>query len=347
MKTSVLSLIVLFSSLSLIAQRSIQSNYFYEMELIELSKPNEAIRASKVKKIKVVSTSKKGSHQNKTELFNENGYLIGGEYFDKKGKLVYAFDVKLNDANQPVRIEQKGNKNTRIITYQYHSSGKLSKLTVSENDVLLYQFTKNFNEQNQLTETTVLNKKGLTSKSVYTYDDHGKMKLSETFNGKGKLIRRFDYSCTQEGEVAALSKVEKKVCTFDAYENGFLIKISETLDSKGNVSRAIYKFTESDTSLVETKYQNNKGNTTFIVKYQNEKEIERSWYNDKGQENGKWIYSYNEIGQKTLMQRWNKGVLTFENRWIYNEFGLCVRTEYSSAKQKNYLVYETEVLERY
>jgi hypothetical protein len=338
---------VLFSSLSLIAQRSIQSNYFYEMELIELSKPNEAIRASKVKKIKVVSTSKKGSHQNKTELFNENGYLIGGEYFDKKGKLVYAFDVKLNDANQPVRIEQKGNKNTRIITYQYHSSGKLSKLTVSENDVLLYQFTKNFNEQNQLTETTVLNKKGLTSKSVYTYDDHGKMKLSETFNGKGKLIRRFDYSCTQEGEVAALSKVEKKVCTFDAFEDGYLIKIRETLDSKGNMSRVIDKFSASDTSLVETKYQNDNGNTSFLVKFQNNLETERTWYNNKGLEISKWIYMYNETGQKTLVQRWSKGVLSYENKWIYNEFGLCIRTEYSSAKQKNYLVYETEVLERY
>jgi hypothetical protein len=346
MKTLVLSITALLLTYQLTAQSKNSSPYFYEMEHSGLSKPNEIAKANKIKKTLGTAIDKNGSRAVRIEFFDKNGYLISGENFSKKGKKISSFVNKYNNENQLIQIKLIADKTTRITKYEYHSSGKMNKLDVYENDVFQYGITKQYDKENRLIESSSTNKKGLVSKTVYTFDE-GKMILSETFNGKGKLIRRFDYSCSQEGEVVALSKVEKKVCSFDAFEDGYLIKIRETLDSKGNMSRVIDKFSASDTSLVETKYQNDNGNTSFLVKFQNNLETERTWYNNKGLEISKWIYMYNETGQKTLVQRWSKGVLSCENRWIYNEFGLCIRTEYSSAKQKNYLVYETEVLERY
>jgi hypothetical protein len=347
MKKLVLSFIVLFAAIQISAQRSYHSPFFYEAELNDLSKPNEAIKASKVKKTKTITTNKKGAHLSKIDYFNENGYLVGGEHYDRKGNITYAFEVHFNDANQPIRLVEKGNRNPRVTLYQYHSSGKLSQIEVYIKDVLQFKHTKTFNNQNKLVETCAYNKKGLTSKSIFTYDDDGKMSLSETFNGKGELIRRYDYSCAQEGEVVNLSKEEKKVCTFDAYENGFLIKIRETIDHKGNVNRILDKFSAGDTSLVETKYQNHKGQTTFVVRYQNNKETEMINFDEKGQERTRWVYVYNQKWQKTMIQFWYKGTFSNETRWYYNEFGLCVRTEFSNAKQKNHLIYETEILERF
>jgi hypothetical protein len=330
------------------AQRASFSTYYYEMEVNELSKPNEAVKHGKIKMTKSIRSNKKGNQTIKTSIYNSDGYTIGGQNFDKKGRLSSTYELTYNDSNKLITSKVTSKKSIRTNHYQYANNGQLKSITLLENDQLIHSQQRVFNEQGKLLKSELSHKKGVYSQTIFTYDADGKLQVSETYNRKGKLTNRYDYSCSQEGEVAKLDKVEKKVCSFDAYESGFLIKISETINSKGEVKRTINKFTASDTSLVETKFQDENGITRHIVRYHQTKEIERIVVNNKGIESVKWMYDYNDEQEKISAKYYSKGIITSETHWHYDENGLNVKTEYIFPKKPtNSYTYETEIVERY
>ena len=322
-------------------------NYFLEWELNELSQPDISMKSGGVKKISLSKITKRASKLIQTKEFNREGYLIGGEYFDNKGNIVSYFENTFNDQNQLIEVKLTLKKSTKFTSYSYHSSGKISSIEIKENGNFLQGMYKSYNEENQIIETIFKNKKGVTWRTLFTYDEAGKLSLSESFNNKGKLVRRFNYSCRQEGEVLDLKKNENTICQFDALETGFLIRISESMDSKGRVTRTIHKYQASDTSLVERKFENYQGKTTIRFRYKDQKEIERISYDNKGSEKVKTIYQYDINGNKLLSQIWIKGKKSYEEKLIYDEHGIWIKKKLSGKSDKKTLFFSRKILETY
>jgi hypothetical protein len=144
-----------------------------------------------------------------------------------------------------------------------------------------------------------------------------------------------------------LNKGENKVCKFDAHENGFLIKIYETLDSKGKTTRVIHRFKEIDSSLIEAQYQNIKGITNTLVKYENNKELERTTLGNRGIQISKSINQYDAKGNKVIQQYWRKGKLQFEEQYFYDDFGLCIKREVTGKNVKRKQIFTLTILEKF
>jgi hypothetical protein len=323
------------------------SGYFMDQEFQENSKVHETYKALGVKTVSTSLTDKKRRTTRMIQTFGQDGRLVSTKKFNHKNEQIFEYHQYFNSDGKLEKIELKSDKKNKITSFEYNQNKQLIHQEILTNGKLEYACVWKYDEKGLLIEQRSFNEKGLLSKVVHQFDENNKRIKTEYFNRKNKLTHAYNYSCSNEGEKAVIAAKEKLVCSFDARENDMLIKIEETTNSKGQISRVISKYREADTVLVERNYFDTQGKIQFRTTYHPHDELiksretfnksEKPWYST--------TYEYDTSWKIVTQESARKGKSTSQSKWNYDGNGICTLQEYRDAKKRLLHRRVVEVLE--
>jgi len=312
------------------------SGYFMDWEFQENTKVHENYKTLGIKTLSTALTDKKGRTTRMIQTFDKDGRLESTIKFNHKGEQVSVFKQTFNTFGKLIRTELTTDKKYKTSRFEYNENQKLIYHEIQSNGKLAFYRTWKYNDQGLLVEHSSFNEKGLLSKVQHHFDDNNKRVKTEYFNRKNKLTHAYNYKCSDEGEQVALAEKEKLVCAFDAREDGLLIRIEETTDAKGRISRVVSKYCEADTILIERNYFDNQGKLNFRAKYYpfNELLKSRESFNRSGELLFSTKYDYDSNWHIIQQQTERKGKTSHSIRWVYDDHGICQLQEHQDAKNK-------------
>jgi len=271
--------------------------------------------------------SKKGNlHREYQYKYNTYGYYTNYKGF-KKGKLSEEEFREYNDSN-------------RVVKYVYYKNNKKRNSYVSE----YMDYVKIVKQDNYQKENT-----DPYYTWIYDYYEDGKKKMSEYYK-KGKLKRRYLYTCDDEGKEVKDTVKTSKVCYLTEYNaDSSYVKIYRNTDSKGKVRKQRYTY-RKDGKLISYESINTKGETSYNYEYEydangnkvkytyyrksklylkeefkynaNSKLIEKTRYNGKGKLWHKTINKRDENDNIIEATEYNhKNKLTSKTQYQYDEKG--------------------------
>lgn len=264
--------------------------------------------------------------------YNDNDKLMNLSRFNKKGELYRKIVYERNAKGIPLDYKQYNSKN-KIITHD---------TWVFNNDSLIKE--------------NIHYKKGsdkIWSRFVYDYDENKKRIRSTLYNGKGKLRKTWSYECNEQGTKLEKIKDEVQICQWDSITANYLIKVYQSFDEKGNITKTITKYDISDTTLLERAMYDKNDSLVFVYKYDHDfrKQTYYAFYSNgikkseninkyengilvysasyyKGKQLNESIYKY-ENGLQTYRSSTSKGQTISVTERKYNDKDLLVEEKYT------------------
>ena len=200
--------------------------------------------------------SKKGETiQEYQYKYNTDGYYTNYKAF-KKGKLVDEETREYNDSN-------------KVVSYTYYKNNKQkNSYVIAYMDYVKIVKKDNYKKENTEPYHTW----------IYDYYDDGKKKMSEYYK-KGKLKRRYLYTCNDEGKEVKDTVKTSKVCYLTEYnDDGTYIKVYRNTNSKGKIRKQRYTYSKDD-KLLSYENINAKGETSYSYDYEYDKNGNKIRYN--------------------------------------------------------------------
>ena len=293
-------------------------------------------------------------------VFNENGLVE--RIKEKDGIVSYEY---VNDSLlKKITVEGKDKKE---IKYTYRK-GKVIAKEIFKNGELTSVFLTQYNDDDRVSFTSLQNGKKLKKNYLLRYYYEGDDLRSQSFYAKGKLTRKWDYSCSEEGK-----EVEKaftsQFCEYSEESNDgsyikyerrqygervFLYKRYYTKDSvlykyeDVNEDGTIYsKGTYSKDSVVELSFDYKgrirKSQTWYLNKDgKTKKSIKKHFKRNKLDQ--VWTYYYNDQNRRTKVVRVD-GRKQYVYIKGYNEAGLI--TEIKNSNKKKTIMHHSYEYEYY
>lgn len=304
------------------------SQVFEDWELTGRTTPHEVYKNAGVKQVLTTYKDKKDHEIKLMQEFDKDGYLVLSQRLNKKGVVVHQHEKKYDESRKVVYTKTTTKKDVQEHFYHFTKDGKRERFEFHSNGKLRSYRIWTYNEKGKTLQEQNFNTKGLLSKIVYSYVDDKHMKTSH-YNKKGKLISAQNYSCKDEGEKVELGKEEKLHCSYDSREDGMLIHVFETTDHRGQATKVVMKYREADTLLLEENYYKADGNLRFRVTYfpMKNKVKSRETFDQKNQTAWHSETEYDEKWQVTRQRTSTYGILLDEQRWHYDEKGICKKSE--------------------
>ncbi len=271
MKTLLISFLMCSLSISLLAQRRLNSQYYlnrisffkgvdpmmYESRLLESIDGHEVSRVEKTT-----------------------------QYGRKSEKVVY----ELNAAQRPIRIERPNSvttisyfadtlvhvyavqrKQPVVTTYNY-SDGRLALSETFVGDRLTSRTSVQYNEAGKVIFSQVQSQgaiRGGSYSMLYSYE--GTDLKQQRFMKNSRVLKRWDYSCKPEGE-AINSKTEAQVCNYrEESADGSYIQYSRK--EEGGKVRLYKHFHNSDSLNYRSECWENDDHLEWVAEKSREKEV--------------------------------------------------------------------------
>jgi hypothetical protein len=163
------------------------------------------------------------SHGNKTDWFE----------YKKNGKIKTRATTSYDDSNWVTKYQyyNRRNKATWIDAYTYDKWGDITELDMYWGPKDLFSKTINtYDSLKNITESKTFNKRGkLITRVEYTYYTDGSKKQTIQYSGKGKVQNIWNFDCNPVGDAQAKKlKDTGKVCIhYETDKDGMPIKIKE------------------------------------------------------------------------------------------------------------------------
>lgn len=318
-----------------------------DWEFQENSKVHEIYKELGVKTVATSLTDKKGRTTHIVQTFGKDGRLESTTKVNHKGKQVSVYTQTFNVFGKLEKTELKSNKKSLVSHYEYNENQQLVYHEIQSNGKIDFYRIWKYNENGMLVENSSFNAKGLLSKVLHHFDDNYKRIKTEYFNKKNKLINAYNYNCSDEGEKVVVTEKEKLVCAFDARENDMLIRIEETTDARGRISRVVSKYREADTVLLERNFYDNRGKIYTRTTHHPIDELlkSRETFKNSGKPWYLTLYEYDDSWNIVRQENSFKGEKKLLIQWEYDEHGICKHQEHLNHKQRVMHKREVEVLD--
>jgi len=251
---------------------------------------------------------------------NATGYLMYESRYDKRGNNTDW--IMYNNGKVKMRNTTDYDDSNRVTEYaSYNRTGKLKGMgkntydkagNLIEQDVykknpqtINSKTTRTYDSKNNITESKTFDKKGnLKNRIEYTYYDDGSKKQTMQYSGSGKLIRIWNFDCNPVGTIEAKKfKDTSKVCIhYETDKNGNPIKVKEEYTGAGMFGRTIRTVSKYD---------------------KNNNQIDAATYALNGKELSHWSGIYNASGKVTEYITYKSGTqkILYRSTYEYNSDG--------------------------
>lgn len=304
-----------------------------------VTQQNTLFKELKIQTIEYSQVDAKGVQRYSVETYDTTGLMLSKEIYDHKGNLISSFEQNFNSNNKRTSwiLKHKGKETKELL--EYDDQQRVTKLEHYKNGKLVnYSLYKYEGNNKQYSVLEQYNKKGLSSRNVNTFDESGRRITSERFNKKNKRKSVIDYSCSQVEGNPNPDKNTLQICQYDASEEGYLIRTVERFSSNGKLGKEVFKYRDTDTTLLELHYYVGESLRTKIAfhevrqlfkEYVTYRKDGSEWFRDEFEYDENW----NLIGEKHI----EKGKVTLSKSWSYDDKGLRVKTDYQNKQKRTIL----------
>lgn len=277
---------------------------------------------SSVKAVRFQDQNRKGNTKTIVKHFTEEGALLSIEVSDKNGTLQPWAEYEYNSDGKETHFVMHDNKKlARDVKTEYNAEGKpVLQEWKNHAGKVKAKNTWTYNEANQMLASKRFGKSGKLQKEwKYLYNADGEKERSQLYSGKGKLKHEWSFDCKQEGEKLEKKAEETQVCTWTESEDNYLVRVNQSFDERGKITRTVSKFTMQDTLPVSfTAYNKNDEpylKMTYDLDYH--KPLVRESY-FKGKLAWKTEHTYVE-GRLATVSSYKKDKLRYQEKLTYEE----------------------------
>ena len=268
---------------------------------------------------------------NTTYIFNENGQLIQRKTFLKNG--ILQEDAYFKGKDDLVKlIKYLNGQLFETISYEKNKSGKLYKITTTNQNDELIEYEK-FEYQNDLLSRKLkLNQNDfIVEKTVYEYSNAQLLEKTSLYgrNEQLKMTKKYSYDAQNnmieevhinpKGEVVLRVKneytVENELVNISYYnkEDQLIRSEKKKLDEKGRLIYYMVKDETGKTVVTQTKY-NDLDKMSSFEQYEDDVLTESASYNYD--ENGFLIETIDNIERKSVLNNQFEYEIDAQKNWI-------------------------------
>jgi len=248
---------------------------------------------------------------------NPDGSLMFESKYDNRGNITDWITYKhgkvksrnsntYDDSNRVTQFAYyKGNSKLKVMsTNIYDKAGnEIEQDYYWKNPkIITSKIIKTYDNQNNITEAKTFDKKGnLAARIEYTYYDDGSKKRTTQYSDKGKVLRVWNFDCNPVGKLQAKNfKDTSKICVhYETDKDGNPIKVKE--EYKGSKGAGMYGKTIRSVSKFD----------------KNNNMIDGAAYNLNGKQLSHWSATYNASGKITEYIMYKDGTQQVDSRTTY------------------------------
>jgi hypothetical protein len=248
------------------------------------------------------------------KTFDKHGNQISSKNFDKKNRICRSEYFLYNDSSKilsDISINRKGTI-IRRDSATYNSEGRqTSEMNYRIGGIKIkYKTNTAYNDRGQITEISSFKyRKSLKEiswgKYITIYNEDGTKGETEWYNGKGKLISTWSFTCDPTGSVKKSKGPDStNVCiSYDYGADGSKIKTMIYTDRKKHITKSVLKYDP-------------KGNLS-----------EYFFYNRQNKITSRYSYTYNTDKNITSYIRYRRGGVKISRKcdMEYNSSKLCTK----------------------
>jgi hypothetical protein len=336
MKIQILFITSLLSFFSAYSQKSEypgNNNFWaYSYMAFNSNKEKEKIADAGISGYKETITDDKRSYLWQTVKYDSMGNCIEATFTNPKGKILSQYLHTYNASGKVICSIYKKSKGEvkNKINRAYDSYGNISEEIIYHHGKEKSRILSMYDSTRLLESYFYKNgSKEFKRKWVYTYYPDKSKKSSVIYDSKGKVLYTWNYECKPEGQLAGKHKDTTAVCKNEETDkDGNKIITSRKFNEKGKPFKTVIKKNKNGQTIEYATFQGNDKPSTYY-KYNDSGSFEEIiYYNLKGKEIYKTIYSYDATNNQTEDVSYKKGKQIFKSATVFNAQNFPVSIAY-------------------